>query len=271
MEFAGKGQPLTRSGLSAALDRMGFAPGDAAFIWAVVEVETSERTQGFGFRMDRRPQILFERHKFRKFTSSRFDAEAPDVSGPPGGYGTAAGQYARLEKALDLSDKAGLGVEPALQATSWGMGQVLGENHDSAGFGSAEAMVQAMVRGEDEQLAGMASFIQSNNLATRLASKDWAGFARGYNGKNYWEHQYDVRLDQQYQRFASGSLPSLEVRAAQAGLLYLGFSPGKIDGVLGPRTRGALRNFRLSAGLPAGGELDGPTYIELSKRAGIDA
>ena len=52
-------------------------------------------------------------------------------------------------------------------------------------------------------------------------------------------------------------------------LLYLGFAPGKIDGVIGQRTRGALSNFRLQAGLPAGNELDGPCYVALCERAGI--
>lgn len=270
MEFVGKGQPLSRAGLGKALERLDLALGDAAFIWTVVEVETSERTQGFGFRLDRRPQILFERHKFREFTDRRFDAEAPDISGPPGGYGSSASQYTRLEKALTLCEREGLGVEPALKSTSWGMGQVMGFNHAAAGFVSAEAMVQEMVKGEDEQLAAMAGFLTANSLTTLLVRKDWAAFARRYNGPSYWQHQYDVKLDLQYQRFASGSLPSLEIRAAQAALLYLGFSPGKIDGVLGPRARGALRNFRISAGLPAGDDLDGPTYIEVCQRAGID-
>ena len=66
---------------------IGLGPNDAAYIWTVVEVETAGVTQGFGFRLDRRPQIFFERHIFRKNTHGRFDAEAPEVSGPAGGYG----------------------------------------------------------------------------------------------------------------------------------------------------------------------------------------
>lgn len=122
MDFIGNGQPLTRKGLTAGLEELGFGSGDAAYIWAVVEVETAGVTQGFGFRLDRRPQILFERHKFREFTSGRFNAEAPDISGPAGGYGTVAAQYGRLERALSLCEEAGLGVEPALQSASWGLG-----------------------------------------------------------------------------------------------------------------------------------------------------
>lgn len=146
----------------------------------------------------------------------------------------------------------------------------MGFNHEAAGFPAAAAMIEAMKTGEDAQLLAMARFLVANRLADTLARKDWVGFARRYNGPNYWQHQYDVKLAEQYQRFASGSLPSLEVRAAQAGLLLLGYSPGRIDGILGPRTRGALRNFRIAAGLPAGDDLDGQTYEALCRTAGIE-
>ena len=69
---------------------------------AIVEVETAGVTSGFGFRADRRPQILFERHVFRKYTNGLFDGEAPDVSGPAGGYGILSMQYGKLEKAVSL-------------------------------------------------------------------------------------------------------------------------------------------------------------------------
>jgi len=68
-----------------------------------------------------RPQILFERHMFRKYTNGRFDGAAPDVSGPAGGYGLLSEQYTKLEKALSLCAKAKLGSEPALKSASWRM------------------------------------------------------------------------------------------------------------------------------------------------------
>ena len=67
MKFVGKGQPLTRAGLNKALALLGLGVNDAAYVWTVVEVETAGLTQGFGFRVDRRPQILFDRHMFRKY------------------------------------------------------------------------------------------------------------------------------------------------------------------------------------------------------------
>jgi len=97
------------------------------------------------------------------------------------------------------------------------------------------------------------------------------GLAKGYNGSSYWQNRYDVKLAEQYQRFASGSLPNLEMRTAQVAgrFAFLGLRFGKIDGVIGPRTRAAIKNFRIAAGLAAGKELDGLTYQALCKKAGI--
>jgi hypothetical protein len=131
MKFAGKGEPLTRAGLNKALDIRGRGLNDAAYIWTVIEVETASLTQGFGCR---RPKILFERNIFCKRTDACFDSEAPDISGPAGGYGTLAEQYAKLEKAIALCARAKLGIEPALESTSWGLGQVMGFNHAVAVF-----------------------------------------------------------------------------------------------------------------------------------------
>lgn len=269
MNFCGTGQPLTRAGLNKALAILELSPNDAAYIWTVIEVETAGLTQGFGFRVDRRPQILFERHIFRKYTNGRLDSVAPDISGPPGGYGLLSEQYTKLEKALSLCAKAKLGAEPALKSTSWGMGQVMGFNCAVGGYKSCKKMIQAMVRSEDAQLACMAGFLKANGLAEKLVKRDWVGFAKIYNGPSYWQNHYDVKLAEQYQRFASGSLPDLEIRTAQAALLFLGYAPGKIDGVIGPRTRAAVKNFRIAADLVAGEDVDASTYEVLCKRANI--
>jgi hypothetical protein len=46
---------------------------------------------------------------------------------------------------------------------------------------------------------------------------------------------------------------------AQERLKAAGFDPGYLDGVIGPRTRDALRRYQASQGLPATGLLDEPT------------
>jgi hypothetical protein len=269
MNFVGAAQPLSPQGLSTALQTLGLQPTDAAYIWAIAEVETAGVTQGFGFRPDRRPQILFERHKFRDFTGGQFNEQAPDISGPPGGYGPLAAQYTRLEKAIGLCETHGLSIEPALKATSWGMGQVMGFNHVAAGFQSAAAMVNAFKESEDSQVLGQAAFLVANDLDESLREEDWQAFAFGYNGPRYWQNQYDVKLAQQFQRFSTGSLPDLFVRTAQAALLILGHQPGKIDGVLGNRTRGAVKRFKVGTGLPNDDALDTTTFERLCTAAGF--
>ena len=78
-----------------------------------------------------------------------------------------------------------------------------------------------------------------------------------------------MKLAEQFQRFGSGSIPNLEMRTAQVALLYLGYAPGKIDGIIGPRTRAAIKNFRIAAGRAASEKLDGPTYKALCRKARI--
>jgi Putative peptidoglycan binding domain len=53
----------------------------------------------------------------------------------------------------------------------------------------------------------------------------------------------------------------------QERLKAAGFDPGRIDGVLGPRTQEALRQYQASRGLPTTGLLDEATRQAISTRA----
>ena len=145
--------------------------------------------------------------------------------------------------------------------------QVMGFNHELAGFPSAAAMVTAMVANEDTQLLAMANFLRGTGLDAALRGRNWEKFARGYNGAGYAANHYDVKLEVQYARFSSGFTPNIEMRTAQAALLVLGHSPGKIDGVIGRRTRDALRNFQIASGLPITTELTPEAYQALYQAA----
>jgi hypothetical protein len=245
IDFVGPGQPLSQAGFDGAVAAL---QADPASLWAVLAVETS----GCGFLPDRRPKILFERHIFSRLTNGQFDADDPDVSAPtPGGYGPGgANQYTRLEVAIQLDQDA------ALQSASWGLGQIMGMNHQAAGYAAALDMVTAFVASEDNQLQGMAQFISASAMAPTLRGHDWAGFARRYNGPNYAKNNYNGQLQQFYARYSTGAPPDLTVRAAQVYLTYLGFSPGGIDGIAGPNTIAAVRAFQTSAGLAVTGVVD---------------
>lgn len=90
----------------------------------------------------------------------------------------------------------------ALKACSWGLGQTLGENHAACGFDTVFSMVRAYAEDEANQLEGMVEFIISNKLDDELREHDWAGFARGYNGKYYYKHNYHGRLKKRYEFWA---------------------------------------------------------------------
>ncbi len=66
-----------------------------------------------------------------------------------------------------------------------------------------------------------------------------------------------------------GSLDPLdEVSGAQARLANLGYDAGPTDGVLGPRTGRAIRDFQDDYDLEITGELDPPTLSKLKDRHG---
>ena len=51
----------------------------------------------------------------------------------------------------------------------------------------------------------------------------------------------------------------MTVKQIQALLIYLGYDPGQVDGILGPKTEGALSAFQPEYGLPATGQPDDTT------------
>src|SRR3954449_6274640 len=94
--FQGTGRPLTSAFLDEACAALDVTTAE---LWAVVTVET----RGFGYLNDRKPVILFERHKFHEATGVRFSAANPQISNPVrGGYLGGKAEYDRLAKAMSL-------------------------------------------------------------------------------------------------------------------------------------------------------------------------
>jgi hypothetical protein len=156
-----------------------------------------------------------------------------------------------------------LNPDAALQSTSWGIGQVMGQYFSLAGYSDVETLVAAMIESEGAQLDAFRAYLESTRLAAPLRSHDWASFARGYNGPDYAANHYDTQLSAAYQRFSSGPLPDLKIRAAQLYLTLRGFSPSGIDGMAGQHTLNAILNFQASVGLPQTGNLDDATMNAL--------
>jgi hypothetical protein len=252
MNFIGQTLALDSSGMNSVMAALNVQPQN---IWAVLQVETGQ----CGFLPDRRPTILFERHIFYRLTRGAFKSTHPNICNPiQGGYGApGAYQYTRLNQAMALNPDA------ALQSTSWGIGQVMGQYFSLAGYSDVETLVAAMIESEGAQLDAFRAYLESTRLAAPLRSHDWASFARGYNGPDYAANHYDTQLSAAYQRFSSGPLPDLKIRAAQLYLTLRGFSPSGIDGMAGQHTLNAILNFQASVGLPQTGNLDDATMNAL--------
>ena len=256
LPFQGTGRPLSTAGLNAVSHKLGV---HAPEIWTVLAVETS----GCGYLPDKRPQILYERHIFHRLTRGKF--EDGNISDPTaGGYGqSGAHQYDRLALAIAKNRRA------ALQSCSWGIGQIMGENHALAGFADVEQMVAAMSESEDQQLDAMSNFLVGSRLNIPLQAHDWVSFAHGYNGPNYAINRYDIRLNVEFQKYSAGALPDLNVRAAQLYLTYLHFHPGQVDGFAGTRTLSAFADFHIQHGLTKTSTIDAEAVAQLSASAGV--
>ncbi len=61
----------------------------------------------------------------------------------------------------------------------------------------------------------------------------------------------------------TGDLSRERVRQVQERLTAAGFDPGQADGIIGARTRAALRAFQEARDLAPTGEPNGPTLMEL--------
>lgn len=176
---------------------------EEAAVKAVASVESS----GTGFIRDVSgnmvPKILFERHimfrRLRDFTpikSKEMAAKYPDiVNEKSGGYKGGLGEHERLQKAV-LIDR-----NTALESASWGEFQIMGYHWKALGLSSVQELVNKAYT-EQGQLDLFVRFIKANPLIHKaLKEKNWANFARGYNGPSYVINSYDTKMKEAYERF----------------------------------------------------------------------
>lgn len=90
-----------------------------------------------------------------------------------------------------------------MKSASWGKFQIMGFNYKAAGFEDVGAFVDAMKVSEDAQLQAFVNVVKSFGLADKLRRRDWAGFARGYNGENYKINRYDEKLATAYRKYST--------------------------------------------------------------------
>jgi hypothetical protein len=171
---------------------------DPASVKAVIKVESSGR----GFYRDKRPTILFEGHKFwRQLKSKGFDPKEfvegnEDIlyrSWTKKYYShNSQKEYNRLDRAMAIDE------ESALKSASWGMFQIMGFNYKSASFDTVYEFVEYVKISEKNQLEVFFTFLKKGGCFKHLENKDWAKFARCYNGTGFKENGYDSKLEKAY-------------------------------------------------------------------------
>lgn len=191
---------LTDEDFTQIAELLGCEP---AALKAVQQVETGGRG---GFFSPGKPAILFEGHIFWTQLKKRGSNPEDYVKGnenilypkwEKGHYKGGIGEYDRLEQARKINREA------ADASASWGMFQIMGFNYAACGEESIGSFVRSMCESEFKQLLLTANFIKKNSqMLQALQAKDWAVFAKCYNGPAYAQNSYDVKLEAAYQKYS---------------------------------------------------------------------
>lgn len=174
---------------------------EVAALKAVKEVESGRYG---GFLPSGRPVILFEGHIFwsqlkkRGIDPEKHRAGNEDILYPKwdkSHYKSGEAEYTRLEQARKIHREA------ADASASWGMFQIMGFNHAACGEKSVSGFVDMMCKSELHQLLLSARFIRTGGMLPALQQKDWASFAKRYNGPAYAQNKYDEKLAAAYKKY----------------------------------------------------------------------
>ena len=179
---------------------------DPAAAMAVVEVESAGRPFEDDGRM---PRLLFERHVFYRELKKK-SLEVLDKGRIAGlaipkwdrakqynDQRTSAGRIAVYEAARDIDEEA------ANRSCSWGIGQTMGFNAERLGFASATEMLTKMTNaGIFGQIDCMMREIRASKLVDALNARDFAKFARAYNGPGYKQNSYDTKMEAAFKKWS---------------------------------------------------------------------
>lgn len=251
---------------------------------AFLEVES----RGSGFDALGRPKILFEMHKFYANLPREKRAEAirQGLASQRWGqlpYGKESEQYSKLERAIKIDEEA------ALKSCSWGLVQVMGENHLMVGYKTIGDFVRAMMADEENHVQVCVEFLKANHIDDDLRAHRWEIVARVYNGPGYKKNEYHLKLPRAFAKWAKIkdtpfpparplTLASInddpkpvskpnktETEAVQKRLRTLGyFMVGKVDGRWGTNTTAAISALQAVAGITVTGELTPETRLALN-------
>ncbi len=254
---------------------------DPAALSAVVEVESGRAYATVDGRPA--PLIRWEGHVFHRNLppALRRKAVKAGLSSPRAGAipnpSNQSDRYALLRRAEDIH------INAAPMAVSWGVGQVLGENWEWLGYASPQDLAAEALSGLAGQVRLMIRFIDRRGLRDALERRDWAAFARAYNGPAYRRYRYDQRMAEAYARVVGADSAEEDrdaellqrigdrgapVKRLQRALRRLG-RPLIVDGDFGPATEAALVRFQSIEGLAPDGIAGPATWARIEALSGV--
>ena len=173
---------------------------------ALLAVKLIESGTKSGFIDSGKPQILFEGHVFYKYLKAnvksldmnKLCAQYPNIVYPKwdkSKYFGGEKEWTRLEQARKINMKY------ANYAASWGMFQVMGFNYKTCGCKSIDEFVEKMCTSQEQQLLLTLNFLKNSNLIVPLQKRQWATFAKGYNGPGFAQNKYHIKLQAAYNNY----------------------------------------------------------------------
>lgn len=167
---------------------------EVAAIKAVVSIEAGAQMKGFW--APGVPVINFDRSMYNRFASkAKVKTGSKGEKVPSGLSGYALREWTQLVNARKVN------CQGANLGTFWGMFQIGGFNYKMCGCESIEEFVRLMSDSELEQLELFAAFITNSGMLPALKAKDWATFARKYNGASYARRGYHTRMAAAYKKY----------------------------------------------------------------------
>lgn len=182
---------LTDADFRKVADELGV---EVAAIKAVVVIEAGAAMKGFW--APGVPVVNFDRTMYNKYRKTASD-KSPDKSAkvPSGLSGYALREWTELTNARHVNAMA------ADLGSFWGMFQIGGASYRQCGCESIGEFVKLMSTSELEQLELFGAFLVNTGQVKYLKAKDWAGFARRYNGPSYARRGYHTKMANAYNKF----------------------------------------------------------------------